>query len=84
MFECIATGKPTPTISWMKDNLPLNLSDPKISIPRPGVVKITDVEPADTGHFECVATSVMGMVYSKRAKLEHEGLCLKPISIPES
>lgn len=76
MFECIATGTPTPTISWVKDNLPVNLSDPKFSVPsrNRGALKIIDVQPEDTGYFECVATSIMGMVYSKPAKLEHEGL----------
>ena len=75
MFECTATGTPDPVISWMKDNVPVKLSNPKYSTPSRGVLQITNVEPEDSGAFECVATNSLGMIYSKRSRLQYEGLC---------
>ena len=75
MFECTVTGTPDPTISWMKDNVPVKLSNPKYSTPSRGVLQITNVEPEDSGVFECVATNNLGMIYSRRLRLQYEGLC---------
>lgn len=75
-FNCNATGTPEPSISWMKDKLPLNLSQSsKYTAPSRGVLRITNVQPEDKGSFECVVSSRMGMVYSRAAKLLLEGSC---------
>lgn len=78
-FDCIATGTPAPVISWIKDSKPVDLSDPRISIPKPGTVKITNVQSSDAGYYECVATNSLGMVYSWMATLIYKGLFKKDI-----
>lgn len=74
-FECNATGNPQPVITWLKESKPLDLSDPRISIPKPGTLKITSVQASDAGRYACVATNSLGMVYSRVATLVHRGLC---------
>lgn len=79
-FNCNATGTPEPSISWMKDKLPLNLSQSsKYTAPSRGVLRITNVQPEDKGSFECVVSSRMGMVYSRAAKLLLEVRYSKPV-----
>ena len=74
-FECNATGNPHPIITWLKESKPLDLSNPRISIPKPGTVKITNVQASDAGRYACVATNSLGMVYSRVATLVYKGLC---------
>ncbi|KAJ7372551.1 hypothetical protein OS493_019060 [Desmophyllum pertusum] len=78
-FECVATGTPPPVISWLKENKPIDLSDPRITIPTPGTVKITNVQAADEGLYECVATNSLGMVHSRLARLLHKVSFQKPV-----
>ena len=37
VMECAANGSPEPTISWLKDFKPLDLSDPRLSIILEGI-----------------------------------------------
>lgn len=36
MLTCSATGSPDPTIAWLKDFIPVDLSDPRISLQSTG------------------------------------------------
>ena len=74
-FECNATGNPLPVLTWLKDKKLLNLSNPRISMPNPGTVKITAIQASDGGEYSCVATNSLGMVYARAAILTHRGLC---------
>ena len=79
-YECNATGNPTPMISWMVDRFPLNLSNPRYSIPSRGVLTVANIQPEDHGiAFECVAANINGMVYSRRTRLIHKGLYFSDI-----
>lgn len=79
-YECNATGNPTPMISWMVDRFPLNLSNPRYSIPSRGVLTVANIQPEDHGiAFECVAANINGMVYSRRTRLIHKARYSKPV-----
>ncbi|XP_067028665.1 receptor-type tyrosine-protein phosphatase delta-like isoform X2 [Acropora muricata] len=72
-YECNATGNPAPKISWMVDKLPVNLSNPRYSLPSPGVLTVANIQQGDHGTlFECVATNIHGMVYSRGTTLMHK------------
>ncbi|KAK2569595.1 Receptor-type tyrosine-protein phosphatase delta [Acropora cervicornis] len=72
-YECNATGNPAPKISWMVDKLPVNLSNPRYSLPSPGVLTVANIQQGDHGTlFECVATNIHGMVYSRGTRLMHK------------
>ena len=36
ILQCEAEGDPSPTIMWLKDSLPIDLSDPRIRVMDPG------------------------------------------------
>ena len=72
-FDCEATGNPAPVISWLRDSKPVDLSDPRISIPRPGALKLSNAKSSDTSLFVCVANNSLGMTYSGEARLLHIG-----------
>lgn len=78
-FDCGATGNPAPVISWLRDSKPVDLSDPRISIPRPGALKFSNANSSDTSLFVCVATNSLGMTYSRQARLLHIVVNTKPV-----
>ena len=57
----------------MVHKLPLNLSNPRYSLPSPGVLIVANIQEGDHDTpFECVATNIHGMVYSRSTRLMHE------------
>ena len=36
-MQCSANGDPKPRISWSKDNIPVNMTDPRITVAEKGV-----------------------------------------------
>ncbi|XP_050307967.1 tyrosine-protein phosphatase Lar isoform X3 [Anthonomus grandis grandis] len=72
MLNCAATGNPPPKITWLKNMLPLNISNnPRYSIreDKPGALQIKNSEEKDHGKYECVAENSIGTDYSKFALL---------------
>ena len=65
-FTCDATGFPTPSILWMKEDgdLPVNATGENTTN-----LNIAQVEFGDEGFYYCVATSNVLMVNSSRATL---------------
>ena len=50
----------------MVRKLPLNLSNPRYSLPSPGVLIVANIQQGDHGTlFECVATNIHGMVHAQ-------------------
>jgi len=39
---CSASGNPVPTVSWYKDSVPVDISDPRLHILPTGTVTIND------------------------------------------
>lgn len=70
-FKCLATGKPTPTITWRKDGELLR-EDRRHIISREGTLSIIDPRPEDQGQYECLAQNTAGEVASE-AKLDYNG-----------
>ncbi|CAG0892307.1 unnamed protein product [Darwinula stevensoni] len=60
-LPCEAIGTPAPNISWFKDTiLVLNGSNPRYSFGEDGSVTIENIEMADTGMWQCMASNAAG------------------------
>ncbi len=64
-LPCTGQGSPQPTIHWVlhdgsmvRSNRPVG--DKRISVYENGTLQIKDVTPADSGKYECIATSSTG------------------------
>ena len=66
LFRCLATGYPTPTITWRKDGQPLKL-DIRHVLTKNGALNIIDPKFSDEGSYECVAQNSAGEIVSKAA-----------------
>ncbi|XP_058805805.1 tyrosine-protein phosphatase Lar isoform X2 [Phymastichus coffea] len=69
MLSCSAVGSPPPIISWMKDMLPIDTSNPRYTVLQSGSLQISESEPSDQGKYECVASNSVGTEYSKSTML---------------
>ena len=78
LFRCLATGYPTPTITWRKDGRPLK-SDIRHVMTENGALNIIDPKFSDEGSYECVAQNSAGEIVSKAALnyfgVEGDGKC---------
>ncbi|XP_032454535.1 tyrosine-protein phosphatase Lar isoform X4 [Nasonia vitripennis] len=68
-LSCSAMGSPMPIISWMRNQLPIDTSNPRYVVLESGALQITDSDPDDQGKYECVATNSVGTEYSKSTQL---------------
>ena len=59
-LPCDATGNPTPTISWYKNNVRIENSPPKHRIFANGTLRIDAVSKADAGSYQCLAVNEGG------------------------
>ncbi|XP_070160477.1 tyrosine-protein phosphatase Lar isoform X4 [Polyergus mexicanus] len=66
---CTAVGSPTPIISWVRDMLPIDTSNPRYTVLDSGALQITESDVADQGKYECVANNSVGTEYSKSTTL---------------
>ena len=66
LFRCVATGQPTPTITWRKDGEPLQ-QDHRHIMSEGGTLSIIDPKFDDEGNYECVAQNSAGEIVSKAA-----------------
>ena len=72
LLSCLATGNPTPAITWWKDGKLLQ-EDQWHIITKEGTLKIIDPKIDDEGNYECVAQNSAGEVVSK-AVLDYYGV----------
>ncbi|MGH0125472.1 UNVERIFIED_CONTAM: hypothetical protein FKN15_054569 [Acipenser sinensis] len=57
---CISDGTPTPTLAWLKDGLPLQLSA-QTTVQNQGMaLQLTQTEVEDTGRYTCIASNEAG------------------------
>ncbi|XP_071953982.1 receptor-type tyrosine-protein phosphatase delta-like isoform X3 [Antedon mediterranea] len=72
-MDCSAIGNPSPEIFWLKDDAPLNIMDPRISITNntgfTGQMQITVSTLDDAGSYECYARNSAGTLFSEKAML---------------
>ena len=65
LIECIVEGTPTPTVEWLRDNLPLSSTDEiAVFISDSGVatVRIDQARLSDNVPYTCIASNVAGAV----------------------
>ncbi|XP_077985313.1 roundabout homolog 1-like [Glandiceps talaboti] len=59
MLSCQASGEPSPSIRWVKDNF-LIIAKPRIALLDDGTLQISDLRIGDTGKYTCIASSDSG------------------------
>ncbi|ESO86619.1 hypothetical protein LOTGIDRAFT_128794, partial [Lottia gigantea] len=69
LMKCEVEGNPEPTVYWLKDYLPVDMSDPRITLLDSGYLQIKLSQEQDAGKYECVAENDVGVAYSYAAML---------------
>ena len=69
LLPCKAEGSPEPTIYWLRDVKPIDMSNPRYSFYQGGSLQITNTDLTDQGQYECVAENSLGSAYSHPASL---------------
>lgn len=62
-FECIASGNPTPHITWLHNDEKILLDD-RTTMHHNGTIVIQHIEESDEGFYTCTATNVNGRITS--------------------
>ncbi|XP_013388176.1 tyrosine-protein phosphatase Lar isoform X2 [Lingula anatina] len=68
-MQCATEGTPPPRIYWLKDYIPVDISDPRITVSESGTLNIMNSRKSDQGKYECVAENEAGVAYSYAANL---------------
>lgn len=67
---CSADGYPAPTITWLRNDIPVDMGEARFSIlPTGGSLHIGKVRESDAGIYECIAENSVGTAYSEPANL---------------
>lgn len=69
LIPCRVTGDPEPTITWLKDMMPIDMSKPRYSMYQGASLQILSAQEEDQGQYECVASNGAGTAYSELATL---------------
>ncbi|XP_043504847.1 tyrosine-protein phosphatase Lar isoform X13 [Polistes fuscatus] len=69
VLVCGAVGSPPPIISWIRNMLPVDMSNPRFTILEPGKLQIANSISYDQAKYECVANNSIGTEYSKSTML---------------
>ncbi|CAL4123190.1 unnamed protein product, partial [Meganyctiphanes norvegica] len=64
LLVCDARGNPDPTITWYKDNQPVDINNPRYTVLRSGSLQISTSTEEDGGKYECVAENSAGTAFS--------------------
>ncbi|KAJ0032742.1 hypothetical protein NQD34_002823 [Periophthalmus magnuspinnatus] len=59
-LECEAGGHPPPSLTWLKDGVPVQHSDSLRVLEHGKKIQISSVSMSDSGRYVCVATSIAG------------------------
>ncbi|CAG11611.1 unnamed protein product [Tetraodon nigroviridis] len=60
ILECEAGGRPPPSLTWLKDGVPVRHSQSLRVLELGGKIEISSATLSDSGRYVCVATSVAG------------------------
>ncbi|XP_067679322.1 tyrosine-protein phosphatase Lar-like isoform X10 [Haliotis asinina] len=69
IMQCESAGTPEPAILWLKDHVPVDMTDPRITLLDSGYLQIQNSQESDAGRYECVAENDVGVAYSYAAML---------------
>ncbi|EDV21447.1 uncharacterized protein TRIADDRAFT_60087 [Trichoplax adhaerens] len=83
-LECAATGDPTPTTKWIKDNQPISTVYNVLTNPGYGRLIVTDIGTADNGSYWCQFTNIKATIVTDAAIIAVEdsnttGFCIDEI-----
>ncbi|XP_050723288.1 hemicentin-1-like isoform X2 [Eriocheir sinensis] len=71
-LTCQAKSNPEPQISWFKDSMPLEESDPNVHLSPDGrILKLLQVRERDAGNYTCLAINEAGAVSADYALQVH-------------
>nr|KAF6314649.1 hemicentin 2 [Myotis myotis] len=59
-LPCVASGVPTPTVTWTKETSALTSGGPHYSVSKDGTLVIAQPSPRDAGAYVCTATNSVG------------------------
>ncbi|KAG8447614.1 hypothetical protein GDO86_014935 [Hymenochirus boettgeri] len=59
-MKCLTTGKPAPSVTWLKDGYPLGSGKDLILQGNGQQLTISRVQPSHSGHYVCVAVNAAG------------------------
>ncbi|XP_030634184.1 contactin-2 [Chanos chanos] len=79
-WSCIASGKPRPTIRWLRNGQPLGTQD-RVEVNN-GRLKISNLALEDSGMYQCVAENKHGTIYSNaelRVQVQAPDFRLNPV-----
>lgn len=65
MIPCEVHAKPEAIVTWFKDDLPINMSNPRYSLFNGASLQILNSEVSDHGSYECVAENEYGTAISQ-------------------
>ncbi|KRZ40215.1 Tyrosine-protein phosphatase Lar-like [Trichinella pseudospiralis] len=71
-LTCRVVGDPKPSILWLRNALPVNMTNRRYSIStlgNPGSLVIQNADESDEGRYECVARNRNGVTHSQSAHL---------------
>ena len=69
LLVCVAEGNPIPKVYWLKNYVPIDMSNPKYSYYQETSLFINNTDESDEGHYGCVAENELGVAYSAHASL---------------
>ncbi|XP_053328822.1 hemicentin-2 [Spea bombifrons] len=64
-MECMASGKPTPSVTWLKDGYPLGSTQDLVLDNKGQQLTIFNAQPSHSGRYVCVAVNAAGQVDMK-------------------
>ncbi|XP_014240160.1 neogenin isoform X2 [Cimex lectularius] len=68
-FACHSNSKPQPTVTWIKDQLPLVLDETRMIVLPSGSLEIDEVQVSDIGSYQCNISGLAGYRLSEKAFL---------------
>ncbi|KAH7935119.1 hypothetical protein HPB52_004363 [Rhipicephalus sanguineus] len=75
LLPCKAEGDPEPRLSWLRNDIPVDMSNPRYSLAAAGKwtlfrsLQIFDAQEEDQGNYECIAENSVGTAISPMATL---------------
>lgn len=69
ILDCEAAGHPPPSLTWLKDGVPVRDGDSIRTLEQGRKIEILSAAVSDSGRYTCVATSIAGekeVIYNVR------------------